>query len=234
MAGNGSPFKDFAAYDHGAQRMYEIFNTAILGFDALSGATLFTTIPSTTLEQIQNPAVDASGQVLILHRIPGATGVKTARLDPMLGEITDLAPLPPGLTLFQSPAAVDRSANRIYHLAGNVVITVEGGTGAVLAVATIANGGFQSPVVNRAGEIIGVDVSVSPSHFARLDPATGAVTDLAPYTGGVQGNVAYDPCTDHIYQSDEHDNLYTIDGTTGAILGYVALPRYIGSFQAVW
>lgn len=222
----------FSAYDHATKRIYEFGEGELYALDGVTGVLLFTTpLAMQTFNQLYNPIVNDSGQIVVL-RLGNPTG--TATLDPVTGSLTDLAATPYNDGFGQAMRAFDPTTNRVYQFGNFFVLTIDGATGSVLANTPLTDKNFWNPVVNNAGEIIGVN-GESPQHIARLDPATGVVTNLAPYSGEAEmGGMTFDPCTNRMYQFYGY-KVATIDGTTGATIATVTMAQQnFLNFQAVW
>jgi hypothetical protein len=225
----------YSAYDHATKRLYEFNETEVYAIDGVTGAVLFTTpLPMATWNKYSNPSINQSGAIVVLDY--AASAWSTATLDPLTGSLTSLAPVPYSGGFYDAVVAFDRTRNLIYEFGDTAVVTVDGASGVVLAKVPPADMYLGNPVVNIAGEIIGIHDGAGPWHTARLDPKTGSITDLAPYANvGVEmGGAAYDPCTNRIYQFIGF-NVITVDGTTGVTLATVPLAQQsFGNFQAVW
>ncbi len=217
----------FSAYDPLSKHIYEFGDAGIYTIDGPTGAVL--NVVGFDFNAVYNPKVNAAGQIIVVHMVPGTTG-ETAILDPETGALTSLAPLPYD-SFAQGEGAVDVEANRIHQFADNLVVTVDGATGEALAdVSTVE---FYNPIVNSAGQLIGIDDHAH--QIGRVDPMTGAITHLAPFSGSAgQGIRTYDPCTDRIYEIGNF-TLYTFDGTTGALLSTLTMPQQnFTNFEAVY
>jgi len=225
--GAGSFVQGFSAYDPGTKHLYEFGNSGVYTIDGTTGAVLgFAGIDA---NDIYNPQVNAAGEIIVIHLLPGGTD-ETARLDPTTGALTSLLPL--SISSYgQAEGTVDAKADRIYQFGAGYVLTLDGATGATLATASIPE--FDNAIVNYAGELIGIDY---PAHtLGRLDPTTGAITTLAPFSAGTeQGIRTYDPCSNRIYQFAGY-SLYTLDGTTGALISTVTMPQQnFTNVEAIW
>ncbi len=217
----------FSAYDPITKHVYEFGgDSRVYTIDGVTGALLGSALSESN---VYNPKVNGTGQIVVLHY--NGTAAETATLDPTTGALSSLAPLPYS-SFGQAECAVDSKTNRIYQFGPNIVLTIDGTTGAMLAVATPTQE-FDSAIVNDAGALIGIDYPAQA--IGRMDPTTGAITSLAPFSYGVaQGIRTYDPCSNRIYLFAD-STLYTVDGTTGALLSTVTMPQQnFTNVEAVW
>lgn len=231
-----------SAYDPATKHLYLLGDDStnhprVLTIDGPSGATLTTAmLPD---HSATNPEIAFGGALFVLHQ-PSPGTWETATLNAALGTVAVLSPLPDNA--FTMSRGFDPSTNHLYEIgnrsgAGNIV-TLDATTGAQIAEVPTADLDFDSAVVNKAGQILGLHGTGSNWSVARLDPATGAITNLSPITlsGVYPGMCTYDPCTDRVYQITP-DGVLTADGTSGAVISLVPLLGEQGSFatiEAVW
>jgi hypothetical protein len=222
----------FVAYDHDTKRLYELGDPYVFTFDAVTGTELNTVMvaPFSTMAFAVNPTINSAGQIVVMLST-GTDTWKTAILDPKTGALTDLAPVPTSTSLGQAECTVDLTSGHIYQLGDPWILTIDAATGATLSSVAAAKA-LSNPVVNTAGEILGIDLQ--DHAVARIDPATGVVTPLAPFSAGAPtGMRTYDPCTNRYYTFDG-EALYTIDGTTGATISTVTCSSEVLNAQAIW
>ncbi|MEO5725937.1 MAG: hypothetical protein ABI134_26690 [Byssovorax sp.] len=194
-----------SAYDPATKRVYLLGNDianqpTVFTIDGATGSTLSTVaLPDHTAG---NPQVVGGGAIFVLHKSAGSW--ETATMDATTGVITSLSPLPDNG--FSMSRGFDPSTNHVFEIgnrngAGNV-LTIDGTTGALLLEVPTADIHFDSAVVNGAGQILGMHGTGGSWNVARLDPATGAITDLSPIslTGVYSGLGTFDPCINRIYQ----------------------------------
>jgi hypothetical protein len=230
-----------SAYDPATKHIYllgdDVANhPTVLTIDGLTGATLAAVgLPDFSAT---NPEVVGGGVIVVLHKSGGSW--ETATLDAATGTVTSLSPLPDNG--FSMSRGFDPSTNHLFEIgnhngAGNV-LTIDVTTGALLHEAPTADIHLDSAVLNGAGEILGMHEIGSDWHVARLDPGTGAITDLAPVTltGVYSGMGAFDPCTNRLYELTP-DGVLTADGTSGAVISLVPLlgeQGNLATIDAVW
>lgn len=231
----------FSGYDPSMKRVYQFLDYGgageVVTIDAVTGSVL-AMVPYPT-NQIYNPEVNNAGEIVVL-RTTGGVFTEQAALDPMTGALTTLSAIPVLGGYGQGLSAFDRTADRLYRVGDDFTAIFDGTTGALLGSITLSYGGvgiknLYNPVVTRAGALIGV-VSIAPpmTYTSRVDPATGAVTPLAPFNAPTaQGIRTYDPCTDRIYQFHQ-STMDVVDGTTGQHLSTVALPGEVINVEAVY
>lgn len=195
----------FSAYDGLTHHLYEFTEDTIYTIDATNGAVL-AEVPYDG-DDIYNPETNAAGEIVVVHN----STASTAKLDPSAGALTDLAPLPT-VQFGQGMSASDKSADLIYQISDTLVVTIDGASGVVLSTATLSDHNFLNPEVDAAGELVG-DHYGSAKMFARLDPSSGVITDLAPITTGfANGMKAYDAACDVEYQPSGF-TMYAITST---------------------
>ncbi len=207
------------AYDPVSKRLYELTETSVWTFDAMTGATL---AKVSTSSHVFNAAVNTAGELVVFD----LTHARTAKLDPTSGAVADLAPAPSG-GYYPGLVAFDRSTNRLYQQGDGYWLTVDGATGVVLANVPFADKSFYNAVLNNAGEVIGPRYANGAWHMSKVDPATGTITDLTTTTqdyGFDDGMQVFDPCTNRIYQFQAF-KLFTFDGASGALLSVVTMPQ---------
>jgi hypothetical protein len=226
----GGVSEGFAAYDHLTKHLYEL-GDSLYTIDAVTGA-LLDAVPLST--DVINPVVNSAGQLFVLDY----DTFYTAIVDPTTGAVTDLAP-------FQAPdiaetfRGYDPLTNRVYQF-GDTVYAFNGTSGAQLFSTMEAPaaglGGLYNPGVNGTGQILGIDLGGSTPQIARLDPLTGAITDLAPVPPSAtfaEGMYAFDPCANLMYQLGL-STLLTVDGATGATVSIVTVSNDFLDFVAAW
>ena len=231
-----------SAYDPATKRLY------LIGADVTSDYTLFTIDGPTgaTLATVKvpdysvtNPEVVSGGAIVVLHQ-PGGTW-RTATLDAALGTVASLS-APIAQDGFNVNRGFDPRTNLLYELGSrdgkNRVLTINGATGMLLLDVPMVDINFDSPIVNGAGQILGMHQVGFDWNVAHLDPMTGVITNLAPISvGGIySGMGTFDPCTNHVYQLTT-DGVLTVDGTSGAVISLVPLPGAQANFaniEAVW
>ena len=221
----------FAAYDPLTKHLYEL-GESVYTIDAVTGAVL--NVAKLSTSNVYNPVVNSAGALIVLDLETN----ETATVDPMTGAVTDLAPFSAHGGIGQAFRGYDPITNHIYQLGDAGVFTIDGTSGETLfSTMQGVPGGLYNPGVNGTGQILGIDLSGGEAQVARLDPMTGAVTDLAitPHnTGFEQGMYASDPCANLMYQLG-NDSILTVDGATGAVISVVPLSKSnFLNFVAAW
>jgi hypothetical protein len=151
----------------------------------------------------------------------------TVELDLATGELTVLDTLPASIqSIQQGIGAFDPATRRIFQISGdNNLFTLDGDSGAFLGVTPLQSGELSSVgnlAVNNAGELVGLAFG-GTFHTVTIDPDTGAVTPLAALPPGIesltQGNTAFDPASNRIFELTGDDHLLVIDAATGVLVG---------------
>jgi hypothetical protein len=229
-----------SAYDPATKHLYLIGvdsadHPTVFTIDGLTGATLAAaTLPD---HSVTNPEVVGGGAIMALHQPSGTW--QTATLDAAMGTVAPLLPLPDnGFTMSRG---FNPLLNHLYEIGshdgtGNI-FTINATTGALLLDVPLSDVHFSNAVVNGAGQILGLHGGGGTWSVARLNPTTGAITNLAPVslTGILSGMGTFDPCTNRMYQLTSNGVL-TADGTSGAVISLVSLPAQanFATIEAVW
>ncbi len=219
----GGEVEDNGAYDPATKRVYQLTGSGMVITDGISGTS--TLAPSVPEGHWCDLVVNASGRLMALDCTTGELVI----LNTEMGTAEHVSDLPLSSLGYQwGKRAYNRATDRLYVFAMDFLLTVDGTTGAVLDEVAIDEW-FDGPVVNGAGEILGVleDPGVA-YHTAKLDPATGVVTSLDTLImaeePGWNGSW-FDPCSNHMYLlQDSH--FFTIDATSGAVISARSIPHY--------
>jgi hypothetical protein len=131
----GSYAQGMRALDRAANRVYQFGDGRVDALDGATGALLFTTVPSNG-QGLYNPEVNDAGQIVGLD-ISGST-THLAMLDPVTGAVTDVARAPTDGGYGQGYSMFDPCTNRLYELGDGFLVTVDGGSGAVVSFVPLA------------------------------------------------------------------------------------------------
>lgn len=112
-------------------------------------------------------------------------------------------------------------------------------TGAFVDLVALVPGEFRGVSnceVNAAGALVGLSTVAGTEqwHVVTVDADTGVVASLAalpPFGGLSQGNGAYDPATDRMFEVTGDGRLLVIDAGTGALVDSVALAAGVGELE---
>jgi len=144
------PFADgyelgMRAFDPGTNRIYQFAYPSLVTIDGDTGITLAVSpLPSPGL---LDPVVNDAGEILAIQVAPGAPHV--ARLDPVTGALTALAPLPLSGVFTLGMSAHDPCTDRIYQLRDGFVLTLDGASGAVISLVSTPQKNFGDFAVVR-------------------------------------------------------------------------------------